>query len=74
MKIGGGLSLSRLPGRRMVIRLAIALLLARLPGRRMVIRLAIAWSWSSPRDPPTGDPLPLPTERQWKDGMKWQRR
>ena len=26
------------------------------------------------RDPPTGDPLPLPSERQWKDGMKWQRR
>ena len=26
------------------------------------------------RDPPTGDPLPLPTERQWKDRLKWQRR
>ena len=26
------------------------------------------------RDPPTGDPLPLPTERQWKDRMRWQRR
>jgi hypothetical protein len=26
------------------------------------------------RDPPTGDPLPLPTERQWREGMRWQRR
>jgi hypothetical protein len=26
------------------------------------------------RDPPSGDSLRLPTERQWKDGMKWQRR
>ncbi|HEY0626963.1 MAG TPA: hypothetical protein VGD10_09540 [Allosphingosinicella sp.] len=26
------------------------------------------------REKLTGDPLPLPTERQWKDGMKWQRR
>ena len=26
------------------------------------------------RDDLTGDPLPLPSERQWKEGMKWQRR
>ena len=22
----------------------------------------------------TGDPLPLPSEREWKEGLKWQRR
>ena len=26
------------------------------------------------REDPTGEPMTLPTERQWKDGLKWQRR
>lgn len=26
------------------------------------------------RDPPTGEPMTLPTERQWKEGLRWQRR
>lgn len=26
------------------------------------------------RDAPTGEPMTLPTERQWKEGLRWQRR
>ncbi len=26
------------------------------------------------RDPPTGEPMRLPTEREWKEGLRWQRR
>lgn len=25
------------------------------------------------RDPPTGEPMTLPTEREWKEGLRWQR-
>lgn len=26
------------------------------------------------RDAPTGEPMKMPTARQWKDGLRWQRR